>query len=87
MVPEESDLKDVLTPGTLTSRFVLEGISLAIELCQPYPSSKGTIFEAVCQTLVAGKDHSSRALLCCLSRLLSIKLTTSVIEPYFNSHS
>lgn len=61
MVSEEPDLKDVLNPGTLTSRFVLEGIGLAIESCQPYPSSKCTVFDAFWKTMVAGKDQSSRA--------------------------
>ena len=48
MVPEEPDLKDVLIPETVTSRFVFEGMKLAIELCQPYPSSRWTLFEAFC---------------------------------------
>ncbi len=61
MVPEEPDLKDLLIPDTLTRRFVLEGMKSAIESCQPYPSSKWTLFEAFCQTLVAGKDHSNLA--------------------------
>lgn len=61
MAPEEPNLKDILNPETLTNRFVLEGMNLAIELCQPYPSSRWTIFEAFCQTMVAGKDHSSIA--------------------------
>lgn len=61
MVSEEPDLKDLLITETPTSRFVLEGINLAIGMCQPYPSSKWSIFEAFSQTLVAGKDHSNLA--------------------------
>lgn len=60
MVSTEPDLKDVWIPETLTNRFVLEGMKLAIESCQPYPSTKWTVFETFCQTLVAGKDPSSR---------------------------
>ena len=64
MISEESDLQHVLIPETPTNRFVLEGINLAIESCrQSYPSSsssKDTVFEAFCQTLVAGKDHTKR---------------------------
>ena len=61
MVAEEVDLRDVLIPQSFTSRFVLEGISLAMKFCQPYPISTCTLFEAFWHTLVAGKDHSNFA--------------------------
>ena len=58
-VAEEADLRDILIPQSFTSRFVLEGISLAMKFCQPYPTSTCTFFEAFWHTLVAGKDHSN----------------------------
>ena len=59
MVSEEPDLKDLLIPGTPTSRFVLDGIELAIGACQASSLSKSTIFGTFWQTLVAGKDPSN----------------------------
>ena len=59
MISEEPDLKDLLVHGTPTSRFVLEGINLAIEACHPSSSLKSTIFGTFWQTLVAGKDPSN----------------------------
>ena len=61
MVADEADLRDVLIPESLTRHFVLEGMNLAMEFCQPYPSSPCTLFEAFWHTMVAGKDHSNRA--------------------------
>ena len=61
MVAEEADLTDVVIPQSFTSRFVLEGMSLAMKFCQPYPTSPCTLFEAFWHTLVAGKDHSNFA--------------------------
>ena len=61
MVAEEADLRDVLLPESFTSRFVLEGMNLAMEFCQPYPSSTCTLFKAFWHTMVAGKDHSNLA--------------------------
>ena len=61
MVAEESDLRDVLIPESFTRRFLLEGMNLAMNFCQPYPSSPCTLFEAFWHTLVAGKDHSNFA--------------------------
>ena len=58
MVLEVPDLKEILVLGSLTSRFILEAIHLALEFCQPYPSFNWTVFEAFWQTLVAGRDHS-----------------------------
>ena len=61
MVAEEADLRDVLIPESFTSRFLLEGMNLAVELCQPYPTSTCTLFEAFWHTMVAGKDHTNFA--------------------------
>ena len=58
MVLEDPDLKDVLVPESLTSRFILEAINIALECCRPRPCSNGIVFEAFWQTLVAGRDHS-----------------------------
>ena len=59
MISEEPELKDLLISETPTSRFVLEGMNLAVEACQPCSSYKMTLFETFWQTLVAGKDPSS----------------------------
>ena len=59
MISGEPDLKDLLIPGSPTSRFVLEGIDLANEACHPSSSSKSTIFGTFWQTLVAGKASSN----------------------------
>ena len=61
MVLEVPDLKDILVRESLTSRFILEAIHMALESCQPYPCSNWTVFEAFWQTLVAGRDHTNFA--------------------------
>ena len=59
MISEEADLKDILVPGTPTSRFVLAGTKLANEACQASSLLKSTIFGTFWQTLVAGKGPSN----------------------------
>ena len=61
MVLEVPDLKDILVRESLTCRFILEAIHIALEFCQPHPSSSWTVFEAFWQTLVAGRDHTKFA--------------------------
>ena len=41
MVLEVPDLKDILVPESLTCRFILKAIHIALEFCQPHPSPVG----------------------------------------------
>jgi WD repeat-containing protein 55 len=52
-------LKDLPDTSSLTANFVTESMDMAIEQCQPYPSSSG-LFESFWKTLVAGRDGSGK---------------------------